>query len=687
MRKSIIQNWNKRQLRLVLISFFIALAIPVIILISQAYSQLKWEAFHRHQLMSSELTTRIDRKLSVIISIEEKRAFTEYAFLNISGSSSSSFLRRSPLSQNYNESNIPGLIGYFQIDHLDRFSTPLLPINIKHANKYHITNLEQKNRQTIQTKIQSILSKNKLIKIKKPQADNKANIINGITLSEKKSAGKFNGQAPSASPTITKQEKSEAEVAEIIQSQAAFEELNAGRRQKSLQKSLPKSLGRLEDLSLHSRYPAKITSDKKKSKEKQRNARKEHALIPKPIYSKDDSDKINQTNAPVPLDIRIFDSKINNIEISILNSGHLVLFRTVWRNNHRYIQGLLINTATFLDRLIKLDFNQTALSNMSNLLIAYHGNILSAFSTSSDYRFNSRNNDFKGDLLERAKLSQPFNDLELVFNIKHLPVSGESKLITITAVTLFIIFIIGFTLMYWLGISQIAISQQQQDFVSAVSHELKTPLTSIRMYGEMLREGWANEDKKKQYYDYIYDESERLSRLIENVLQLSRITHNSLHTDLKKISINELIDILHSKISTQIEHTKFKLTIDCSKQISQTQLTVDIDYFTQIFINLIDNALKFAKNCEKKSIDIICEQHQQNTIIFSIRDYGPGISPDQMKKIFKLFYRSENELTRETVGTGIGLALVQQLMFSMNGRIDVINKKPGAEFRLSFPLK
>ena len=71
--------------------------------------------------------------------------------------------------------------------------------------------------------------------------------------------------------------------------------------------------------------------------------------------------------------------------------------------------------------------------------------------------------------------------------------------------------------------------------------------------------------------------------------------------------------------------------------------------------------------------------------MFAVRDFGPGVAKDQMKKIFKLFYRSESELTRETVGTGIGLAIVHQLSLAMAGKVDVINMEPGAEFRVSFP--
>lgn len=239
--------------------------------------------------------------------------------------------------------------------------------------------------------------------------------------------------------------------------------------------------------------------------------------------------------------------------------------------------------------------------------------------------------------------------------------------------------------MYRLGIRQIELTQQQQDFVSAVSHELKTPLTAIRMYGEMLRAGWATEDKKTEYYDYIYNESERLSRLINNVLQLARMTHNDLKIDLKTITAGELMDVIRSKVASQIQPAGFTLNLQCGEATAKSSVSVDEDYFTQIIINLVDNAIKFSAKAANKTIDIHC-QLERDRVVFAVRDYGPGVGKDQMKKIFKLFYRTESELTRETVGTGIGLALVQQLAQAMRGQVDIVNRQPGAEFRLSLPV-
>ena len=113
---------------------------------------------------------------------------------------------------------------------------------------------------------------------------------------------------------------------------------------------------------------------------------------------------------------------------------------------------------------------------------------------------------------------------------------------------------------------------------------------------------------------------------------------------------------------------------------------MDTDYFSQIIINLVDNAIKFSKDSDIKRIDIKCSQPGKDRISFHLRDYGPGIDRSQLKKIFTLFYRTENELTRKTVGTGIGLALVHQLTSALDGEIDVVNQNPGAEFIVTFPL-
>jgi len=246
------------------------------------------------------------------------------------------------------------------------------------------------------------------------------------------------------------------------------------------------------------------------------------------------------------------------------------------------------------------------------------------------------------------------------------------------------VLVIGFVMLYRLGAKQIALGEQQQNFVSAVSHELKTPLTSIRMYGELLREGWVDEERKKTYYDFIFNESERLSRLINNVLHLARVTRNEQKACRTISSVEELLEDNLPKIKSQIEPANFRLQLNIADGVEQCRLNIDSDWFTQIFINLIDNAIKFSSAAENKTIVVSVRRMSNRTVMFTVRDFGQGIAKDQMGKIFKLFYRSENELTRETVGTGIGLALVHHLVTGMDGDIGLVNCNPGVEFKLSF---
>ena len=146
------------------------------------------------------------------------------------------------------------------------------------------------------------------------------------------------------------------------------------------------------------------------------------------------------------------------------------------------------------------------------------------------------------------------------------------------------------------------------------------------------------------------------------------------------------MDMVESKVTTQISHAGFALQLNCSEAAAIQTLAVDDDAFVQILINLVDNAIKFSAQATERRIDVAAVALGDGRVEFSVRDFGPGIARDQMKKIFRLFYRSENELTRETVGTGIGLALVHRLATAMGGEVDVINRDPGAEFRVRFAV-
>ena len=722
MLKNTLSTWNKNRLRFVLILFFLALAIPTAILIKQAYSQLKWEAFHHYRSQAEELTTRIDQKYKELVEIESARTFTDYSFLNVAGNTQAQFLQRSPLSSFPLTSKFPGIVGYFQIDNNGEFSTPLLAAvtenQLANNKNYGISRNEKAKRQKAHNQIYQILSQNKLIN--KPVIQ--INEREGISLPaddrnalRQDKTGKLEASSEVMADQRMASEPSPATISSaklapsVIAPQAAFDKLQTQKSynpSSSSSNQYSKSKGRVEDLKLKKQYQKRSLAQKElkeisklKTKKQIISRRKESNVLPEftslPGLNNNKQDN-NQSGNSQPakkdksLRINMFESEIDEFEFSLLESGHFVLYRKVWRNGLRYIQGLLIKPDTFINNIISSSFYKTNVSNASILTVAYQGNILSTLKrrTSRDlYSSNiesSANNSLQGTLLLQNRLSATLDQIELIFSVNNLPAGPGGSVITWLSIILLLILCGGFFSLYILGLKQIVLARQQQDFVSAVSHELKTPLTSIRMYGEMLREGWTTEDKRKQYYDYIYEESERLTRLINNVLQLARMTRNELPVDLKPYNIAELLDNTHSKISSQVERAEFSLNLSCNETIKEKQILADADCFIQVIINLVDNAIKFSAKADNKQIDIQCKTLRNNKIQFTIRDYGPGINKDQLRKIFQLFYRSENELTRETVGTGIGLSLVKQLVNAMQGKIDVINKEPGIEFQLTF---
>lgn len=417
-----------------------------------------------------------------------------------------------------------------------------------------------------------------------------------------------------------------------------------------------------------------------------RATRSEQIVLPQSLAPAE-NDRIGSFAGLANLRITTFESEIDPFEFRLLNSGHVVLFRNVWRDGNRYVQGMLVDSQLFLNQTVGEQFRDTSLANMSNLIIAFQDDVIHTFDgrLNSSYRDVAR--ELGSSLLYRNRLTAPLQDLELIYSIQRLPPGAGGTLLGWVTLVLSVVFAGGFFTLYKLGVSQINLARQQQDFVSAVSHELKTPLTSIRMYGEMLREGWVDDDKRQTYYEYIHDESERLSRLISNVLQLASITRNDPQFDCKPVLVGELMSNIESKIAGQVKRAGFTLEFSRDDSVDNATIHIDEDCFAQIVINLVDNAIKFARNAENKTVEVRSKRAAGNRVVFSVRDFGPGVPKQQMKKIFQLFYRPESELTRETVGTGIGLAIVQQLTSAMDGSVDMVNVAPGAEFRLSFPCR
>ena len=668
---------QQHRLRLVLVSVFLLLLIPAGTLAYLGYQQLQYESFYQLQSKAVELTNRLDRRAATIFAAEDAKSFVDFGFLVIG---EGNFVQRSPLSKFPVEGDLPGLVSYFQVDAVGTFSTPLLP---KATTKQdgdkaeEIEPVEYQRRLALQNQV-----RRQLAQVESSEVEKKRSQLGAVD--EVAPAEAENEVARSVSDVVEEPVDYRLQD-DRAEGQRVFERLNAPQPKTQVARSL-KSVA---DLKLKETYAseADVTQPLLTAEAGGKSVRR----IEKNVEPA--SDQLGVRFADFAEErLTTFESEVDPFQFGVIDENHFVLYRNVWREQQRFVQGAVIERSAFLEGLVGDLYRGTALAAASNLSIAYDGQVLHTYFGEDETNYVSRASEITGTLLYRIRLSAPVNAIELIFSFTRLPLGPGGTLVAWTTLSLLVVLVGGFLLLYRLGLRQIALGEQQQDFVSAVSHELKTPLTSIRMYGEILKAGWASEEKKRLYYEFIFNESERLTRLINNVLTLARFNRNGVESgsdhseiELQQTTVGELVDLTRSKITSLVAHTGFKL-VELHEDLKLT-LAVDPDAFVQIMINLIDNALKFSTKVEDKKIEFRSRLRDGRWVEFVIRDYGPGVPRNQMKKIFKLFYRTERELTRETVGTGIGLALVHELAASMGGSVDVNNAEPGAEFRVRLPLR
>ena len=281
---------------------------------------------------------------------------------------------------------------------------------------------------------------------------------------------------------------------------------------------------------------------------------------------------------------------------------------------------------------------------------------------------------------------------DLVLNLKEIDPGWIGKEIrhlriwyfSIIAIVLFAVSL-GLASLWRNATAQIRLAQKKDDFISAVSHELRTPLTSIRMYAEMLEKNWVkSQDKAVEYYGNMRQESERLSRLIENVLDFSRIQRGRKKYAFNAGDINKCIVDVVEMMRPYAMLKGFSIRTEPGRI---EQATFDADAVTQIIVNLLDNAIKYARDAEDKTIIVRTKTEGKFTVI-EVEDHGPGVPHRQRNKIFEQFYRLAAESTRETTGTGLGLALVKKFAEAHNGFVEIIGAKPtGAIFRVALATR
>jgi signal transduction histidine kinase len=237
------------------------------------------------------------------------------------------------------------------------------------------------------------------------------------------------------------------------------------------------------------------------------------------------------------------------------------------------------------------------------------------------------------------------------------------------------------------GWSLLDLSERRIRFVSAVTHELRTPLTTLRLYLDMLTGGVVKDEQQKtEYLQTLHAESDRLHRLIGNVLDFSRLENQRPRLEKTTVTVGEVLEQLRGTWDDRCQSAGKQLSIE-TLLAGEVQFVTDVKLVHQILGNLIDNACKYSRGAEDRHIWVRAYGEGRQRLVFEVEDRGPGIPPRERRSIFRPFRRGR-DADVAAGGVGLGLALAQSWAQLLGGKLmlRVNGTQPGACFRLELPF-
>ena len=212
--------------------------------------------------------------------------------------------------------------------------------------------------------------------------------------------------------------------------------------------------------------------------------------------------------------------------------------------------------------------------------------------------------------------------------------------------------------------------QERRNFVSNVSHELRTPLTSVKSYTEALQDGfWKDEDVAPNFLQVISTETDRMIRMVTDLLHLSRMDQGNMQLELEYVSMNDLFTHILDRfdmmlLSEAYREKNYKIVRDFTQRTLWVE--IDQDKITQVIDNIMNNAIKYSPDGGSVTCRLM-ETH--NSVVLSVTDEGMGIPPKDLNHIFERFYRVDKARARSMGGTGLGLAISREVLGLHGGRI------------------
>src|SRR5262249_26630822 len=490
-----------RRLRLLLCTSLLCVALPLTLLLSRVYQYLAQEVFYQYRSAAEEVVKQINQRLADILQGEELRPFDEYSFLKVTANPlfKNSTIIASPLSELPPQSAVPGVIGYFQINPDGSFNSPVLPDLDEaelsaNAERFGFGSSELARRLALRRRIEALLRAGAPATERRKRQQHAAQPAAApapvASASASRDAGENDFALRQDKPVTLSAEAPQAPAQQAMpQPKVSMTRSSSYRERRKEQVALPEqsTVAQVQDAldklnaqpqeqetgsSAEKRAPLEVQNPAKDAAEK-----KQHATVK----------------------ILSFEGEVDPFQFTVLSTGPLGFFRKAWRHNLRYVQGFVVDKDELLQQLIS-PMSGTSLGQLVSLTVSYQGEEI--FSRPPAGTNGSSSLALRP--LYSATFEAPLDTVDLAFRVGPLPRSGGAVMVDALTLALMLVLLVGHYGLYRLGLQQIDLAVQRSDFVSAVSHELKTPLTAIRMYGEMLRAGWVQDEARRQaYYDFI----------------------------------------------------------------------------------------------------------------------------------------------------------------------------------------
>ncbi|MEP6901360.1 MAG: HAMP domain-containing sensor histidine kinase [Actinomycetota bacterium] len=273
--------------------------------------------------------------------------------------------------------------------------------------------------------------------------------------------------------------------------------------------------------------------------------------------------------------------------------------------------------------------------------------------------------------------------LAVALNVGWILLNLREVALLVLGVVFFTLIITGLVLNTIFLVREIRRNEQHDAFLNAVTHELKTPIASIKLYLETLKTREVPDEKRREFYDVMLADNNRLLNTVEQVLQASRTREKQRQLNISKIKFGKLLGECVKIVQTR--HKLDETAIKFAEPADDIIISGDASELQTVFTNLLDNAVKYSSEPPKISVRIKNADNKKVQIF--IKDNGIGLNSNEFKRIFKRFYRVSNLSTQEKKGTGLGLFIVKAIIEKHGGKIsaDSNGEGKGSTFIVQLP--